>query len=159
VTFNAPCSNGRKKSACDNSLSIRFGKPWWFSMESARFVTAGWTSYSVSIAETSSDSPQGNPSRELHFCGRLVCPQGMGSIILLIETCRVLMRSSAVLRMSSLLGFPFSLAAVFRLIQRASRLATLLRCPVWAATTAGDEPFVGPSISRRAVMARSMASL
>ena len=41
--------------------------------------------------------------------------EGLGSIIV-VEAGRVLMRSSAVLRMFSLLGFPFSLAAVFRLI-------------------------------------------
>src|SRR4030088_1313707 len=40
---------------------------------------------------------------------------GIGSIIV-VEAGRVLMRSSAVLRMFSLLGFPFSLTAVFRLI-------------------------------------------
>ena len=41
--------------------------------------------------------------------------EGLGSIIV-VEAGRVLMRSSAVLRMFSLLGFPFALAAVFRLI-------------------------------------------
>jgi len=40
---------------------------------------------------------------------------GAGSIIV-VEDGRVLMRSAAVLRMLSLLGFPFSLTAVFRLI-------------------------------------------
>ena len=40
---------------------------------------------------------------------------GAGSIIL-VEHGAVLLRSSAVLRMMNLLGFPFSLAAVFRLV-------------------------------------------
>jgi predicted DCC family thiol-disulfide oxidoreductase YuxK len=40
---------------------------------------------------------------------------GVGSIIV-VEDGRVLLRSTATLRMFSLLGFPFSLAAVFRLI-------------------------------------------
>lgn len=40
---------------------------------------------------------------------------GAGSIVL-VEDGRVLIRSSAVLRMLSLLGFPFSLTAVLRLI-------------------------------------------
>jgi predicted DCC family thiol-disulfide oxidoreductase YuxK len=40
---------------------------------------------------------------------------GAGSIIL-VEHGAVLLRSAAVLRMMSLLGFPFSLAAVFRLV-------------------------------------------
>jgi predicted DCC family thiol-disulfide oxidoreductase YuxK len=45
---------------------------------------------------------------------------GMGSIIL-VEAGRVLTRSSAVLRMFSLLGFPFSLTAGFRLIPASLR--------------------------------------
>ena len=40
---------------------------------------------------------------------------GVGSITV-VEDGRVLLRSTAVLRMFSLLGFPFSLTAVFRLI-------------------------------------------
>ena len=40
---------------------------------------------------------------------------GAGSIIL-VERGAVLLRSAAVLRMMSLLGFPFSLAAVFRFL-------------------------------------------
>jgi predicted DCC family thiol-disulfide oxidoreductase YuxK len=40
---------------------------------------------------------------------------GVGSIIV-VDADQVLQRSSAVLRMFSLLGFPFSLAAVFRII-------------------------------------------
>ena len=68
-------SRTRAKRPATIGLCIQLGKPWLSSMESARFVTAGSTSYSVSIAETSSDSPQGNPSRELHFCGRPVCPK------------------------------------------------------------------------------------
>jgi predicted DCC family thiol-disulfide oxidoreductase YuxK len=40
---------------------------------------------------------------------------GVGSIIV-VEDGQVLLRSTAVLRMLSLLGFPFSLTAVFRLI-------------------------------------------
>lgn len=40
---------------------------------------------------------------------------GVGSITV-VEDGRVLVRSTAVLRMFSLLGFPFSLTAVFRLI-------------------------------------------
>jgi predicted DCC family thiol-disulfide oxidoreductase YuxK len=44
----------------------------------------------------------------------------MGSIIL-VEAGRVLTRSSAVLRMFSLLGFPFSLTAGFRLIPASLR--------------------------------------
>jgi predicted DCC family thiol-disulfide oxidoreductase YuxK len=41
--------------------------------------------------------------------------RGTGSIVL-VEQGAVLQRSAAVLRMMSLLGFPFSLVAVFRLI-------------------------------------------
>ena len=41
--------------------------------------------------------------------------EGAGSIVV-IEGSRVLLRSDAVLRMLDLLGFPFSLTAVFRLI-------------------------------------------
>ena len=43
-------------------------------------------------------------------------PEGGFRSIIVVEAGRVLMRSAAVLRMFSLLGFPFSLAAVFRLI-------------------------------------------
>ena len=39
------------------------------------------------------------------------------------------------------------------------RFAGPLRCTVFAAATADTDPFVGPSISRKAVMARSMAAL
>jgi predicted DCC family thiol-disulfide oxidoreductase YuxK len=46
--------------------------------------------------------------------------QGTGSIIL-VEDGRVLLRSEAVLRMLALLGLPFSLTAVFRIIPRAIR--------------------------------------
>ena len=45
---------------------------------------------------------------------------GVGSIIL-VEHGAVLLRSAAVLRMFGLLGFPFSLAAVFRLIPSTPR--------------------------------------
>jgi predicted DCC family thiol-disulfide oxidoreductase YuxK len=45
---------------------------------------------------------------------------GVGSIVL-IEGCVVRLRSGAVLRMLALLGFPFSLAAVFRVIPSAPR--------------------------------------
>src|SRR5580704_8853044 len=45
---------------------------------------------------------------------------GAGSIVL-IEDGAVLLRSAAVLRMLDLLGFPFSLAAVFRLIPSTPR--------------------------------------
>jgi predicted DCC family thiol-disulfide oxidoreductase YuxK len=45
---------------------------------------------------------------------------GVGSIIL-VEYGVVLLRSAAVLRMLRLLGFPFSLASVFRLIPGAPR--------------------------------------
>jgi predicted DCC family thiol-disulfide oxidoreductase YuxK len=47
-------------------------------------------------------------------------PGGVGSIIV-VEDNRILLRSDAVLRMLSLLGFPFSLAAIFRLIPKALR--------------------------------------
>jgi predicted DCC family thiol-disulfide oxidoreductase YuxK len=43
-------------------------------------------------------------------------PEGGAGSIILVEDGRILMRSSAVLRMFSLLGFPFSLIALFRLI-------------------------------------------
>jgi predicted DCC family thiol-disulfide oxidoreductase YuxK len=49
----------------------------------------------------------------LHQVGLPEC--GAGSIIL-VERGAVLLRSAAVLRMMSLLGFPFSLAAVFRFV-------------------------------------------
>jgi predicted DCC family thiol-disulfide oxidoreductase YuxK len=47
---------------------------------------------------------------------------GVGSIVL-VEDSRILVRSDAVLRMLSLLGFPFKLAAIFRLIPAAVRNA------------------------------------
>lgn len=46
--------------------------------------------------------------------------RGAGSIVL-VEQGAVLLRSAAVLRMMSLLGFPFSLVAVFRLIPTNTR--------------------------------------
>ncbi len=46
---------------------------------------------------------------------RLARKRRLGSIVL-VEDGTVLLRSAAVLRMLDLLGFPFSLAAVFRLI-------------------------------------------
>jgi predicted DCC family thiol-disulfide oxidoreductase YuxK len=45
---------------------------------------------------------------------------GVGSIVL-VEHGAVLLRSAAVLRMLGLLGFPFSMATVFRLIPSAPR--------------------------------------
>jgi predicted DCC family thiol-disulfide oxidoreductase YuxK len=45
---------------------------------------------------------------------------GVGSIVV-VEGTRLLLRSEAVLRMLHLLGFPFSLTAVFRLIPKAVR--------------------------------------
>ena len=45
---------------------------------------------------------------------------GVGSIVL-VENNRVLLRSEAVLRMLSLLGFPFSIASVFSLIPASIR--------------------------------------
>ena len=48
-------------------------------------------------------------------------PEGGAGSIILAENGVVLLRSAAVLRMLSLLGFPFSLAAVFRLIPGALR--------------------------------------
>jgi predicted DCC family thiol-disulfide oxidoreductase YuxK len=50
------------------------------------------------------------------FLQQVVLPEcGAGSIIL-VDHGAVLLRSAAVLRMMSLLGFPFSLAAVFRVV-------------------------------------------
>lgn len=49
---------------------------------------------------------------------------GVGSIVL-VDRGAVQLRSGAVLRMMTLLGFPFSLAAVFRLVP------TVLRDPVY----------------------------
>jgi len=45
---------------------------------------------------------------------------GVGSIVL-VEGSRILLRSDAVLRMLALLGFPFSLTAIFQLIPAAIR--------------------------------------
>lgn len=46
--------------------------------------------------------------------------RGVGSIIV-VEGSRILLRSDAVLRMLDLLGFPFSLTAVFQFIPKAMR--------------------------------------
>jgi len=48
-------------------------------------------------------------------------PEGGAGSIILVEHGAVLLRSAAVLRMLDLLGFPFSLAAAFRLIPSAPR--------------------------------------
>jgi predicted DCC family thiol-disulfide oxidoreductase YuxK len=48
-------------------------------------------------------------------------PEGGAGSIILTENGEVLLRSAAVLRMLSLLGFPFSMAAVLRLIPGALR--------------------------------------
>jgi len=50
------------------------------------------------------------------FLRRSGLPEGGVGSILLVEDGRALSRSSAVLRMLSLLGFPFSLTGVFRFI-------------------------------------------
>jgi predicted DCC family thiol-disulfide oxidoreductase YuxK len=57
----------------------------------------------------------------LAFSGRAGLPEsGVGSIVL-VDAGQVLLRSTAVLRMLRLLGFPFSLAAIFSLIPVAIR--------------------------------------
>jgi predicted DCC family thiol-disulfide oxidoreductase YuxK len=48
-------------------------------------------------------------------------PEGGAGSIILVDNGVVLLRSAAVIRMLSVLGFPFSLAGVFRLIPRAWR--------------------------------------
>jgi len=54
--------------------------------------------------------------RGAEFSRQTGLPEGGVGSIIVVEDGRVLLRSTAVLRMLSLLGFPFSLTAVFRLI-------------------------------------------
>jgi predicted DCC family thiol-disulfide oxidoreductase YuxK len=55
------------------------------------------------------------------FWSRAGLPEGGVGSIVLAEDDSILTRSAAVLRMLSLLGFPFSLTAVFRLVPGALR--------------------------------------
>jgi len=55
------------------------------------------------------------------FSRRAGLPEGGVGSIIVVEGGQVLLRSTAVLRMSRLLGFPFSLAAIFGVIPVAIR--------------------------------------
>ena len=55
------------------------------------------------------------------FSRRAGLPEGGVGSIIVVEGGQVLLRSTAVLRMSRLLGFPFSLAAIFEVIPVAIR--------------------------------------
>ena len=91
-------------------------------MASARFVTAGSISCCASIGTMSSASSRASQSESgALFSRQAGLPEGGAGSIILVDNGVVLLRSAAVIRMLNVLGFPFSLAGVFRLIPRAWR--------------------------------------
>lgn len=90
-------------------------------MESAASATAGSTSCCDSITRTFFASAPANPKPEQVSRYRAGYARGGAGSILVVEDKRIRLRSDAVLRLLSLLGFPLSLLGIFRLIPAAVR--------------------------------------